>query len=84
MWGKYLAEELPAVYGEQAGAVMVFVSAEYAVGTGSGTNAAPPWPGAVRERREYVPRDADAAGHSMRNRVAAAAPRDGFGIRPAR
>jgi hypothetical protein len=30
LWGKYLAEELPAIYGEQAATVVVFVSAEYA------------------------------------------------------
>ena len=30
LWGKYLAEELPTIYGEQAAAVVVFVSAEYA------------------------------------------------------
>ena len=30
LWGKYLAEELPRIYGEQAAAVVVFVSAEYA------------------------------------------------------
>jgi hypothetical protein len=30
LWGKYLAEELPVIYGEQAAAVVVFVSAEYA------------------------------------------------------
>jgi hypothetical protein len=30
LWGKYLAEELPAIYGEQAAAVVVVVSAEYA------------------------------------------------------
>ena len=29
LWGRYLAEELPAIYGEQAAAVVVFVSAEY-------------------------------------------------------
>jgi len=29
LWGRYLAEELPAVYGEQAAAVVVFISAEY-------------------------------------------------------
>jgi hypothetical protein len=54
LWGKYLAEELAAIYGEQAAAVVVFVSAEY---------AARDWPRlerraalgrAVRERREYV------------------------------
>jgi hypothetical protein len=27
IWGKYLAEELPAIYGAQAAAVVVFVSA---------------------------------------------------------
>jgi hypothetical protein len=27
LWGKYLAEEFPAIYGEQAAAVVVFVSA---------------------------------------------------------
>src|SRR5580704_19018672 len=26
LWGKYLAEELPVIYGEQAAAVVVFVS----------------------------------------------------------
>ena len=30
-WGKYLAE-LPATYGEQAAAVVVFISAEYVRG----------------------------------------------------
>ena len=30
LWGKYLAEELPDIYGEQAAAVVVFISAEYA------------------------------------------------------
>lgn len=35
LWGKYLAEELPAIYGEQAAAavvvvMMMFVSADYA------------------------------------------------------
>ena len=30
LWGKYLVQELPAIYGEQAAAVVVFVSAEYA------------------------------------------------------
>ena len=32
LWGKYLAEELPAIYGEQAAAAVVFISAEYAAG----------------------------------------------------
>jgi hypothetical protein len=30
LWGKYLAEELPAIYGDQAAAVVMFASAEYA------------------------------------------------------
>jgi hypothetical protein len=30
LWGKYLAEELPAIYAKQAAAVVVFISAEYA------------------------------------------------------
>jgi hypothetical protein len=31
LWGRYLAEELPAIYAEQAAVVVVFVSAEYAM-----------------------------------------------------
>jgi hypothetical protein len=30
LWGRYLTEELPTIYAEQAGAVVVFVSADYA------------------------------------------------------
>src|SRR5262249_59994020 len=30
LWGRYLAEELPTIYGEQAAAVVVFISADYA------------------------------------------------------
>jgi hypothetical protein len=30
LWGKYLTEELSAIYSEQAATVVVFVSAEYA------------------------------------------------------
>jgi hypothetical protein len=30
LWGKYLAEALHAIYGEQAAVVVIFVSAEYA------------------------------------------------------
>ena len=30
LWRKYLAEELPAIYGEQGVTVVMFVSAEYA------------------------------------------------------
>lgn len=28
LWGKYLPEELPAIYGEQAAAAVVFISAD--------------------------------------------------------
>ena len=45
--GKYLAEELPAIYGEQAAAAVVFVSAEYAAGTGSGSSAGRAEPGSA-------------------------------------
>ena len=45
LWGKYLAEELPAIYGEQAAAVVVFVSAEYAARTGPVSSAGLPWLG---------------------------------------
>ena len=53
LWGRYLAEELPTIYGEQAAAVVVFISAE----------SSPNWTRlerraalarAVGERREYV------------------------------
>ncbi len=46
LWGKYLAEELPAIYGEQAAAVVVFISAEYAAKLAGLDIAAPP-PSAV-------------------------------------
>jgi hypothetical protein len=54
LWGKYLAEELAAIYAEQAAVVVVFVSAEYAARgwTRIERRAALAW--AVRERREYV------------------------------
>jgi hypothetical protein len=32
LWGRHLAEELPAVYAGQAALVVVFISAEYAAG----------------------------------------------------
>jgi hypothetical protein len=37
--GKYLAKELPAIYGEQAAPVVVFVSAEYAARDWTGSSA---------------------------------------------
>jgi hypothetical protein len=54
LWGKYLAEELPAIYGEQAAAVVVFMSAEYAARDWTRLERRVALGRAVRERREYV------------------------------
>jgi hypothetical protein len=54
LWGKYLAEELPAIYGEQAAAVVVFVSAEYAIRDWTRLERRAALARAVHERREYV------------------------------
>ena len=54
LWGKYLAEELPAIYGEQAATVVVFVSAEYAARDWTRHERRAALGRAVRERREYV------------------------------
>ena len=54
LWGKYLAEELPAIYGEQAAAVVVFVSAEYAARDWTRLERRAALNRALRERREYV------------------------------
>src|SRR5579859_6376049 len=54
LWGKYLAEELPAIYGEQAAAVVVFVSAEYAARDWTRLERRAALNRAVWERREYV------------------------------
>ena len=54
LWGKYLAEELPLIYGEQAAAVVVFVSAEYAARDWTRLERRAALARAVRERREYV------------------------------
>ena len=54
LWGKYLAEELPAIYGEQAAAVVVFGSAEYAARDWTRLERRAALNRAVRERREYV------------------------------
>ena len=54
LWGKYLAEELPVIYGEQAAAVVVFVSAEYAARDWTRLERRAALDRAVRERREYV------------------------------
>jgi hypothetical protein len=54
LWGKYLAEELPAIYGEQAAAVVVFVSAEYADRDWTRVERRAALNRAARERRKYV------------------------------
>jgi tetratricopeptide (TPR) repeat protein len=54
LWGKDLAEELPRIYGEQAAAVVVFVSAEYAAQDWTRLERRAAVNRAVRERREYV------------------------------
>ena len=54
LWGKYLAEELPAIYGEQTAAVVVFVSAEYAARDWTRLERRAALARAVRERRAYV------------------------------
>jgi hypothetical protein len=54
LWGRYLAEELPVIYGEQAAAVVVFVSAEYAARDWTRHERRAALARAVRERREYV------------------------------
>ena len=54
LWGRYLAEELPAIYGEQAAAVVVFVSAEYVARDWTRLERRAALARAVSERREYV------------------------------
>ena len=54
LWGRYLAEELPAIYAEQAAAVVVFVSAEYAAQDWTRLERRAALNRAVRERGEYV------------------------------
>ena len=54
LWGKYLAEELPAIYAEQAAAAVVFVSAEYAARDWTRLERRAALNRAVRERQEYV------------------------------
>ena len=54
LWGKHLAEELPTIYGERAGAVVVFISAEYAARDWTRLERRAALDRAVRERREYV------------------------------
>jgi TIR domain len=54
LWGRYLAEELPAIYAEQAAAVVVFISAEYAAHDWTRLERRAALNRAARERREYV------------------------------
>jgi hypothetical protein len=54
LWGRHLAEELPAVYAGQAGLTVVFISAEYAAGDWTRLERRAALGRAVRERREYV------------------------------
>jgi hypothetical protein len=54
LWGKYLAEELPLIYGEQAATVVVFVSAEYAARDWTRLERRAALNRAVQERQEYV------------------------------
>jgi tetratricopeptide (TPR) repeat protein len=54
LWGKHLAEELPAIYGEDAAAVVMFVSAEYAAQDWTRSELQAALARAVQERREYV------------------------------
>ena len=54
LWGKHLAEELPRIYGEQAAAVVVFISADYVARDWTRLERRAALARAVRERREYV------------------------------
>ena len=54
LWGRYLADELPAIYGGQAAAVVMFVSAEYAAREWTRLERRAALARAVRERQEYV------------------------------
>ena len=54
LWGKFLPEELPAIYGEQAAAVVLFVSAEYAARDWTRLERRAALDRMVRERREHV------------------------------
>ena len=54
LWGKYLADELPVIYSEQAATVVVFVSAEYVARDWTRHERRAAFARAVRERREYV------------------------------
>ena len=51
LWGRYLADELPVIYGEQAAAVVMFVSAEYAAREWTRLERQAALARALRERR---------------------------------
>jgi hypothetical protein len=54
LWGRHLAEELPAIYAEEAAAVVVFISADYATRDWTRLELRAALGRVVRERREYV------------------------------
>jgi sugar lactone lactonase YvrE len=54
LWGKSLAEALPVIYGDQAAAAVVFVSAEYAARDWTRLERRAVLARAAREPREYV------------------------------
>jgi hypothetical protein len=54
LWGRYLADELPMIYGEQAATVVMFVSAEYAAREWTRLERLATLARAVQERQEYV------------------------------
>lgn len=54
LWGKHLVEELPSVYAEQAAAVVVFISAQYAARDWTRLERRSALNRALIERRVYV------------------------------
>ncbi|MGH3427072.1 MAG: TIR domain-containing protein [Mycobacteriales bacterium] len=54
LWGKYLVEELPEIYAEQAATVVVFASADYVTRDWTRLERRSALNRAVQERREYV------------------------------
>ncbi|HMD91706.1 MAG TPA: TIR domain-containing protein [Trebonia sp.] len=54
LWGRYLAEELPVIYGQQSATVVVFISAQYAAGNWTRLERRAALGQAVAERGEYV------------------------------
>ena len=54
LWGWFLAEELPTICGEQAAAVVVFISAEYVGRNWTRLERRAALARAVRERQEYL------------------------------